>query len=321
MKQEDDIRDDEIRVIGSAEDSGGGRRRRPKTLEIACLILALMAVAAGLYLLWGGDSGMDADDENRHALFDPAPEEADTAKLLTLLSRERTDSLTDGFAERRDTVINDIPLAVFIPHNAVPSLHVGRLDPADTTIVFAAQAADIRADNGGIVGAYVLNGKPLAWGLSKRGYCALIDGEVIVGVADNSPLFERATECGGSFFRQYALVDNGRLVENEPKNKSIRRALCDRRGEIMVVSSLTPESFHDFAQALVDLGVDRAIYLVGSSSYGWWVPRDGVRREFGNSAPRRRFHRNTNYILWRRADRLKAVAESGPNGGGAVVEP
>lgn len=304
MREEDDIRDDEIRVIGSETEAGNGGRRR-RTVETAVLILAVLAVVWGLCILLGGGAGEPSDDEKRNALFDPAPGEVPAEPPSTLLSRERTDSLTRGFTERRDTVINDIPLAVYIPHNAVPSLHVGRLDRTDTTIVFAAQAADIRADNGGIVGACVLNGKPLAWGLSKRGYCALIDGTVTVGVADNSPLFERATECGGSFFRQYALVEHGRLVENEPKNKSVRRALCDRRGEILVVSSETPESFHDFSQALVDLGVDEAIYLVGSNSYGWWVARDGMRGEFGNSAPPRRFHRNTNYILWRRSDSPK----------------
>lgn len=44
-------------------------------------------------------------------------------------------------------------------------------------------------------------------------YCGVIDGKLTVGVADNSPLFEEATEKGGYFFRQYPLVDNGVLVE------------------------------------------------------------------------------------------------------------
>ena len=34
-----------------------------------------------------------------------------------------------------------------------------------------------------------------------------------------------------------------------------------------MVETTTRESFHDFAQALVDLGADNAIYLVGSSAY------------------------------------------------------
>ena len=49
---------------------------------------------------------------------------------------------------------------------------------------------------------------------------AIINDKITIGIADNSPLFEQATETGGYFFRQYPLVDNGKLVENEPKNKS-----------------------------------------------------------------------------------------------------
>lgn len=70
----------------------------------------------------------------------------------------------------------------------------------------------------------------MAWGLSKKGYVGIIRDTVHLGVADNSPLFEEATETEGYFFRQYALVDNGVLVENEPKNKAIRKAICDRGG-------------------------------------------------------------------------------------------
>lgn len=178
------------------------------------------------------------------------------------------------------------------------SLHVGRLDKRDTSIIFAAQAADIRRDNRKIVGAFVLKGEPLAWGLSKKGYCAIINDKITIGIADNSPLFEQATETDGYFFRQYPLVDNGKLVENEPKNKSVRRALCDRNGEVMMVESLSNESFHDFAQALVDLGITNAIYLVGSSAYGWAVNDNGDRIEFG--IENLRLPKNASYIVWRR---------------------
>ena len=183
------------------------------------------------------------------------------------------------------------------------TLHLGRINRQDTTIVYAAQAADVRADNGGIVGAFVLKGEPKAWGLSKRGYCASIDGKVTVGVADNSPLFEQATERGGYFFRQYPLVDNGAPVLNEPKGKAIRRGVCDMDGTIFMVETLTKESFYDYAQALADMGVDHAIYLVGSTAYGWAVDRQGIAHEFGEDdcyAGRRRMPKNTSYIVWRR---------------------
>ena len=48
-----------------------------------------------------------------------------------------------------------------------------------------------------------------------------------------------------------------------------------------MVHSLTMESFHDFAQALVDLHVDNAVYLVGSTAYGWCVDESRQKMEWG----------------------------------------
>lgn len=139
--------------------------------------------------------------------------------------------------------------------------------------------------------------------MSKRGYCASIDGKVTIGVASNSPLFEQATERGGYFFRQYPLVDNGVPVLNEPKGKAIRRGICNMGGVVFMVETLTQESFYDYAQALADMGVDQAVYLVGSTAYGWAVDRQGVAHEFGEDdcyAGRCRMPKNTSYIVWRR---------------------
>ena len=107
----------------------------------------------------------------------------------------------------------------------------------------------------------------------------------------------------GYFFRQYPLVKDGQAIDNEPKGKSIRRAICDRQGEIFMVETGSIESFHDFAQALADLGVDQAVYLVGSSAYGWAVDEAGTTHEFGEDnyyTGRRRMPKNTSYIVWRR---------------------
>jgi hypothetical protein len=292
MKDTKDIKEDEIRVIGGEGQKPTHRRWRVLIwILLGCAVLA----TAMLFILLKGEQ---RQPEEEPAYFDPQPVVAPPEiELPKRLGKEIPDTAR-GFIEIRDTTINDIPLRIFIPHNAEASLHVGKLDKRDTTIVFAAQAADIRADNKKIVGAFVLKGEPLAWGLSKTGYCAIIEGVMTIGMAENSPLFEEATEKGGYFFRQYPLVDNGRLVENEPKNKAIRRALCDREGEFMMVESGVSESFHDFAQALVDLGVTNAIYLVGSNAFGWAVDDAGMRTEFGeenNSLPR-----NTSYLVWRR---------------------
>ena len=288
-----DIRDDEFRVIGhSAADPkipGDGARRRNLSVAIVSAIIVL-AIGLAIFLKWPKDKPEDPND----GLFENVPEQV-THNVQGWLGI-KTDA---SFTEKLDTVINDVRLSVYIPHNATPELTLGVPDRTDNGIILAAQAADIRKDNRKILGAFVLKGEPLAWGLSKKGYCAIIDSVLTVGVSENSPLFEEATEKGGYFFRQYPLVDNGVLVENEPKNKTMRKALCSRVGQTLMVVSETDESFHDFAQALVDLGVENAIYLVGShSSFGWFIDAGGAKTLFGADIHRESF-KNENYIIWR----------------------
>ncbi len=298
MKELKDIRDDQIRIIGVDGE------RKPLRRNVWIIVIPILCVAAVVALVMSNsaDESLEELSAPEPALFEPVVEPEPEPVSREWIGRD-VDSLQTGFTEIRDTLINDIPIRIFIPHNAEMSLHIGRMDKEDKSVIYAAQAADVRADNGGIVGAFVLKGEPRAWGLSKKGFCASINGVVTVGVAENSHLFEQATEEGGYFFRQYPLVGDGQLIENEPKGKSIRRAICDRQGEIFMVETGTIESFHDFAQALVDLGVDQAVYLVGSSAYGWAVDESGTVHEFGEDnyyTGRRRMPKNTSYIVWRR---------------------
>jgi uncharacterized protein YigE (DUF2233 family) len=106
-----------------------------------------------------------------------------------------------------------------------------------------------------------------------------------------------AIEAGGYFFRQYPLVKDGAMVPNNPKNKSIRRALAIRNRQAVMIESKNTESFHDFAQVLADIGVSDAIYLVGSTAYGWYYDREQQRHEFG--AEQENLPENTSYIVWR----------------------
>ena len=299
MKELKEIRDDQIRIIGEGE----SKNHWPRRIWIITLSV-LGVVAIGVVMLLAIRHKEEAVVELKQpepALFDPVrvPEPVEPQQWIG----RRVDSLATGFTEIRDTLINDIPIRIYIPHNAEMSLHIGRMDKADTSVVYVAQAADVRADNGGIVGAFVLNGEPKAWGLSKKGFCASIRGKVIVGVADNTSLFEEATECGGYFFFFFPLVKDGQVIDNEPKGKSVRRAICDRLGEIFMVETGTAESFHDFAQALADMGVNQAVYLVGSSAYGWAVDENGTTHEFGDEnyyTGRRKLPKNTSYIVWRK---------------------
>ena len=287
-----DIRDDEFRVIGKPSAPGTESTVKNRNLWISIVSLILIAgIGAIIILKWPKEKPENPGE----GLFEDTPEVVLPEKTTAPFGIKTEQS----FTEKIDTVINDVHLALYIPYNATPELTVGVPDRKDKSIILAAQAADIRKDNRKILGAFVLKGEPLAWGLSKKGFCAIIKGKVTVGVSENSPLFEEATEKEGYFFRQFALVDNGVLVENDLKNKTMRKALCSRAGQVFVAVSESDESMHDFAESLVDLGVENAIYLVGShSSFGWYIDSNGEKTLFAPDVHRGTF-KNENYIIWK----------------------
>lgn len=284
-----EIRDDEFRVLGNgapfrhpdpAEDS----RRKRMGGWVAFTIVALLGL--GMVVFWPKGT-----PEEVEGVFESSYETESVAAL-------GTESMQAPYAERIDTVVSGHALVLFIPHHATPRLYVGNPDEKARQAVMAFQAADIRADNREILGEFVLAGEQLSRGVSKRGYCAIIDGKVSIGVGDHTPLLSEAVSGGGYFFRQYPLVDQGVPVDNKPKNKTIRKALCDRAGQIFVAVSAGDETFSDFARTLVALGVENAIYLVGSDvAFGWAVNADGAREKFGNDEHRAEF-RNESYVLW-----------------------
>lgn len=207
------------------------------------------------------------------------------------------DASLPSYIDVSETTIDSVKLKILTPYNATPELHLGRIDTSDTEILFAVLAADIGRDNGKIVGAFVHDGEPRSWGLSKRGYCAIFDDEITLGVADNSPLFEQATEQGGSFFRQYPSVDNGKMVVNNPENCSFRRALCAYEGKVCIIVSTNRVLMNDFSASLVKLGVGNAIFLVGSTEDGWYRTEDGKLTRLGKKYAKN--NPNINYLVFR----------------------
>lgn len=263
MKRKNEIGDNEIRVIGT-------QPRKTKFWTLGIILIAVIAIVIG-FLYFG-----EKKECNSTKILEPQP------KI------KRADSVTlPKYVELKDTTINNIPLRIAIPHNATMQLHIGEINPTDTTIIYSAMAADLRADNGGIVSAFVLKGELKAKGSAKKGFCAIIDDKATIGVAQSSPLFEEAIENNGYFFRQYPLVDNGKIVENRLQNRAIRRAICSRQNEVFIVETLSRESLHDFAQALTDLGVNNAITLVGGDTESFSAPEDPTLPD------------NRNYIIWK----------------------
>jgi hypothetical protein len=65
-----------------------------------------------------------------------------------------------------------------------------------------------------------------------------------------------------------------------------------------MIESLARESFHDFAQALVDAGISEAIYLMGGANVsGWYRGEDGKITVLGK---REKTWEGENYLVWKR---------------------
>lgn len=291
MMKEDNISDNEIRIIGGSTTP----TKSPFKWWIVVLAVATVVAIGLVWGLWPKTNDDVAGVFEQENIPELSYHLNDWSAMLDTIKRAPAKAISDLFVF--DTIVNDIPLRMYVPLNSAPHLEIGYdvLTRKNDQILFF-QAADVRGDNLQIVGAFVQKGKLVSQGMSKRGYCAIIDNIVTVGVADNSPLLEQAIEQNGDFFRQYPLVDRGSLVESELKNKSRRRALCDIGNQIAVVETQTKESMHDFAQALVDLGVNNAIYLVGGDAIGWSMDADGHGAEIGLWDKRE--YKNASFIVW-----------------------
>ena len=296
-KHSHEISEEEIRIVGLEPE-----RRGRGWLKAALAVIALATAIAIVWFTRGGEpAGVEELSSDRasmsgegveYAVFLPQGVLSDSACMQPADSNSIAQNR--AYCHIRDTVVNDVPLRILTPIDAVPELSVGRLDTS--RMVLAAMAADIRKDNGEIVGAFVLRGNLLSRGNSKRGFCALADSSLVLGMAETTAWLERAVETGGYFFRQYSMVHEGEMVGNKPKGKYVRRALCLHRGISFVVESLSEESLHDFAQALADLPVSEAVSLVGGMADGWAVGEEGQVIHWGGTMGAQ----NTNYIVWRR---------------------
>ena len=260
-----DINDNEIRVIGSSKHEPEGpnpKRRWWLWILLAVLLMAVIYIFLALsrrayspVVYYSEEPIADSSQIVSYQVL------ADT-KAYTIVSHDS---------------INDIALRIYTPIGGHVELLAGQLPDNDNSIILAAQAADYRADNGQISGAFVYKGELLSRGHPKYGFCAIIGDTLTMGMSKETFLFERAVEQEGYFFRQFSLVHDGKFGEIVPKGKAIRRALCYYKESIAIIETVDYESLHDFSQALIDMGVQESIALVGSIVLPLYVDEDGNR--------------------------------------------
>ena len=146
MKNNYDIKDDELRVIGKPLAAGNSSSGKAGKGYLWIVVAIVVVAIAGCILFF---AGKDEQKDTEQGVFDEIPVQEVTISDNQHMARlgMEVDSLVQGFTEKIDTTINDIPLSIYIPHNATPELCLRTPDINDKSIVFCAQAADIRKDN------------------------------------------------------------------------------------------------------------------------------------------------------------------------------
>lgn len=288
-KKTNDIADNEIRIISAYEPTV--QKRKNRFIRVYLPIIAIVMLLVILAWIFIPTIGEEDETEQLSQVHDEL-----IIDQPIIETKELSVNKVQGSVVVIDTIINKNGLSILYPENLRPRLVLGSDNLNDSTVVLATQAADVRRDNGQIVGTFVMKGDVISKGEAKAGFCSIINNEITIGVSDATPMLEQSLTEDGYFFRQYPLVVGGQIVENKPKGKAIRKALAELDGKICVIMSKEKLTFHDFSQLLTDVGVRNAIYLVGSSSYGFYINDIGDRILTGVT-PKKEAD-NVSYIIW-----------------------
>ena len=243
------------------------RKKKNNILLLGCILIVIVVVVLCCWSIFSKEKVQEIFTINSLALADNAD-----------------DRYSYQYCDEETIDVDGLKLRIVTPYNSVPSLEIGHDCLSDTTTVCIVQAASIAIDkygNSSVVGAMVKDGKPISWGRSKAGYCAIIDDSIHIGASKHTHLFEQATERGGDFFRQFSLVENGKLSSMKNKDRYIRHALCVRNGRLSIVASIDSVVINDFTNALIKADVVEAIMLEGGDPIFEHVDIEGKRHNYG----------------------------------------
>lgn len=157
-------------------------------------------------------------------------------------------------------------------------------DSTDKSVWMYSRCADHTSD-GKYLGSMVMRGKELASDASRLGYCAMANGNIVLGVSRSDKVKDYVEERGGSFFRQFILVSNGVLPPKfQLHGKVERRALARTSDDhLYYIETRHPETLWDFADALREYGFVDAIYITGGKCYSYYRSTDGKLNAIGDS--------------------------------------
>lgn len=287
------MKDTDIEVLGSKpKPDNSGKKRTLLLVGILFLIAAIVVVLIMLLMQNQNPPENNAGTSN--------------ARENEIGSTSDKDTVSDEpfcVSYVFDNTSKDTLLRLFEPGGAtVELLMYADYDTNDQSIIFASQAANIRAEDRDIIGDFVYKGEVKAEGYvdsTTIGFCAIFGGKVVLGKSYPTNYLDSAIDGKGYFYRHYIYVTNEGPESFSNNAKSYRRAICIRDNKkVAVVESYDRMTMSDFADALYDHSISLAVGLMGSKNLDEWYRVDSGRVVlYTNSYPP---NPNRNYLIFRK---------------------
>ncbi len=290
MEQYDNISENEIRIIGTSPDQKPAEKpSRNWWYLIAIAVVLLLGVI--LLLVKGCNKPTHQDEE-----------------VTGISTKDSVVADRNSYVEKTDTIINNVSLHIFVPINAKPKLVMGEIKEIPSEYILGAMAADIglHQEKYQVIGAFVYHGEMMSHSKSKYGFCAMLKDTMVIGNELTTSYFEQTIEEKGDFFRQHALVHEGKVVNKvKSQDEALRRSLCQLNdGRFCIIDTDMRVTFNNFAEALRQYGAREAIALMGSgAAVRWAIDKEG--RKYITGADEYSFPDAINYIVWEKTGHKK----------------
>lgn len=175
-------------------------------------------------------------------------------------------------------------------------------DTTDTDVFLYSRCADLTSydpKTNHYLGSLVANGKEIEADVSRLGYCAMANDNIVIGIARNEDVKDYVQEQGGSFFRQFILVSNGVLPSRFYLHGKVERRGLGRIGDkLFYIETRHKETMWDFADALREYGFIDAIYITGGTDYCFYRTADGMAHGIGDPTKYEEKHKGAGLIPW-----------------------
>lgn len=198
---------------------------------------------------------------------------------------------------RTDSVLG-VALNIYELHNVRAELSLHEPDTTDSQVLMSTRSADYTV-TGDYLGSLVVNGDEKQSDVWRLGYCAMVNGQMVIGISRSDAVKDYVADHRGSYFRQFMLVSNGELprrffLHGKVERKALARTADDH---LCIVESRHPETLWGFADALREYGYVDAIYLTGGNESGFYRTPDG-RVVVGANSTKRNASKHKGIAPW-----------------------